>query len=520
MKSRFYKVALLLLTAVLLTACHASSPSSAKNAGEMKVVTKHIYEEPSFSWTGGSGRVKLKCESVTVTDKGAEARVTFSSPNYEYVRIGETKYEGRYTDESSSFDIPVVLNEWTDIIGCTTAMSQPHEISYRILVSLDENAEESDVTTEDDDDAAKKLRQRVRDAVAAEEKREAPVLSDLKYEGRMELSWAKCFDVFYYEGGYKVLSVIDGSQYLIVPKGKSAPASLSEDMEVIEASCDQIYVAATAAMSFFDAIKKMENVSLTGTKEAGWEIDAPKRALRDGSLRYAGKYSEPDYELLISSHCNLAVESTMILHAPLVKEQLKRLHIPVLVDWSSYETDVRGRMEWVRAYGALMDCESEATAHFQKELSSIAKEDGYESTGKTVAYLSVNSGRLAVVPRSEDYIAKMIRMGGADYAFDNVASPTDGTALLRISMEECYKRAGEADVIIYNGNIEGNVQSIADFIGINPLFAEFRAVQKGEVYLCGKKLYQSSDRALEFVNDIHNVATGQMENLLFLEKLS
>lgn len=51
-----------------------------------------------------------------------------------------------------------------------------------------------------------------------------------------------------------------------------------------------------------------------------------------------------NYETIVSSSCELAVESTMIYHTPEVKEQLERLGIPVLVERSSYESHPLG--EW------------------------------------------------------------------------------------------------------------------------------------------------------------------------------
>ncbi len=50
-----------------------------------------------------------------------------------------------------------------------------------------------------------------------------------------------------------------------------------------------------------------------------------------------GNTMPPDYELILSKSCDLAIESTMIHHAPEVKEQLEQLGIPVLVERSSYE---------------------------------------------------------------------------------------------------------------------------------------------------------------------------------------
>lgn len=40
---------------------------------------------------------------------------------------------------------------------------------------------------------------------------------------------------------------------------------------------------------------------------------------------YAGKYSKPDYELLVSEGCDLAIENRMITHSPEVWKCFKAL---------------------------------------------------------------------------------------------------------------------------------------------------------------------------------------------------
>ena len=42
-------------------------------------------------------------------------------------------------------------------------------------------------------------------------------------------------------------------------------------------------------------------------------------------MLYAGKYSAPDYEEILSEQCDRAIESTMIYHNPEVKEKLEQL---------------------------------------------------------------------------------------------------------------------------------------------------------------------------------------------------
>lgn len=57
--------------------------------------------------------------------------------------------------------------------------------------------------------------------------------------------------------------------------------------------------------------------------------------------------------MLIDQDCDIAIESTMILHTPKVQEMIEDLDIPVFIDRSSYETHPLGRTEWIKLYGAM-----------------------------------------------------------------------------------------------------------------------------------------------------------------------
>lgn len=90
-------------------------------------------------------------------------------------------------------------------------------------------------------------------------------------------------------------------------------------------------------MSLFSSLDALDNIKFSSLQESGWYVEAAKQAMEDGSIVFAGKYSEPDYELLVNSGCNLAIESTMILHTPKVQEMIEQMGIPVFTDRSSYE---------------------------------------------------------------------------------------------------------------------------------------------------------------------------------------
>ena len=91
-------------------------------------------------------------------------------------------------------------------------------------------------------------------------------------------------------------------------------------------------------MDLVRQIDAMSDIRLSGTKEDGWYVEEAREAMEEGDILYAGKYSTPDYELILDEGCNLAIENTMIYHNPEVKEKLEELGFPVLVERSSYES--------------------------------------------------------------------------------------------------------------------------------------------------------------------------------------
>ena len=203
------------------------------------------------------------------------------------------------------------------------------------------------------------------------EKSAAPEIAGLTYESAMDLSFAECFDVYYYNDGYKLLDIHDDARYLIVPEGKEAPDDLDPEIQILQQPLDTIYMAATSPMALFDAIGSVDSIKLSGLDASGWYIQSAADAINNGEMTFAGKYDEPDYELLVGDDCDLAIESTMILHAPKVQEMIETLGIPVFTDRSSYESQPLGRTEWIKLYGAMMNKEEEAKTFFDQQAQVI-----------------------------------------------------------------------------------------------------------------------------------------------------
>ena len=349
---------------------------------------------------------------------------------------------------------------------------------------------------------------------------EAPELPGLTYESTMELSFAECFDVYYYNDGYKLLDVHDSARYLLVPEGKEAPDGLEDDIYVLQQPLDTIYMAATSPMALFDAIGSVDSIKLSGLDASGWYIQAAADAINNGDMTYAGKYDEPDYELLVGDDCDLAIESTMILHAPKVQEMIETLGIPVFIDRSSYESQPLGRTEWIRLYGAMMNKEDEADAFFEKQAEIIEKLKDFTNTEKTVAFFYINTSGSPVVRNPKDYISSMIEIAGGRNAFADLQDDSGKTSVA-ITMEEFYNTAADADYLIYNSSIDASVKSIDDLLAKESLMADFKAVKEGNVWVTDDSMYQHTDTIGELITDLNLMLTGgSEEDMTFLHKLS
>ena len=349
---------------------------------------------------------------------------------------------------------------------------------------------------------------------------DAPEITGITIESKLVLNYAECFNVYYCADGYKLLDVKDGAQYLLIPEGKEAPDDLDSDVIVIHQPLQRIYMAATSPMALFDAIDALDTIRLSGETADNWYVQDAVDAMNAGTMVFAGKYSEPDYEMLVSENCDLAIESTMILHSPKVQEMIEMLDIPVFIDRSSYESQPLGRTEWIKLYGAMLNKEKEASEFFDGQAGVVENLKDFKNTEKTVAFFYINTSGAAVVRNPEDYISNMIELGGARNAFRDLQDDSGKTSV-PITMEQFYDTAADADYLIYNASIDSTVKTLDDLLAKDSMFADYKAVKEGNVWTTEKSMYQATDRIAQFTNDINLLVTGgDPDQMVFLRKLS
>jgi len=529
-----------LLVLGLLGMCGCSSQAFVSEQQTETVLTKEEtgweFQDGTYQMEvellGGSGRASVTSPAkVEIKDGKAVATLEWSSPNYDYMVVDGEKYLPVNTEGNSVFQIPVeAFDQDIAVIADTVAMSTPHEIEYTLNFHAGENgqnAAKAGTTEQEDADGAEKGQQ----TAAVGENPAKTAAAPLTYDHSMELSYAENFAVDYYEGGYKLLTTrLNGDRILIVPKHQQAPedaeALVSPSAEgepgkliVLQEPVKNLYLVASSVMDMFAQLDSMDAISMCGLKEEDWYIPAAKQAMKDGTLLYAGKYSQPDYELLLSQNCSMAIENSMIYHTPEVMEKLGEFGIPTLVEYSSYEEHPLGRVEWVRFFGALLDQEEKADQLFEKQKEALKRVEAEESTGKTVAFFYITSNGLVQVRQSTDYIPKMIELAGGKYVFENLGDPDSRRSTVNLQLEDFYDGAQDADFLVYNTTIDRQVQTLEDLLKKCSLLKDFKAVKNHQVWCTTEDMYQQSMSAGNLIEDFHRMLTGDDKETRYLYRL-
>lgn len=332
---------------------------------------------------------------------------------------------------------------------------------------------------------------------------------ELVFDRTMELEYAEKFSVQYTAEGYALIEIAEEGEYLVVPEGAYMPADVPQDVAIIQQPLENGYLAATSAMDFFCALDGLDALRFSGTKAEGWYIPEAKEAMAEGKILYAGKYNAPDYEQIVEQGCDLAIESTMIYHTPEVKENLENFGIPVLVDRSSYEPHPLGRTEWVKLYGVLLGKEEAAEALMAEQAARLDALAEAEQTNKRVGFFYVSSRGYVNVRKSGDYVSKMIALAGGKYLFDDLGTGESALSTMNMQMEEFYAAAQDADILIYNSTIDGELDSLEMLLEKCPLLAHCKAVQEGNVWCTTQNLFQETMSLGDMIGEFGAVIQGE-----------
>ena len=125
--------------------------------------------------------------------------------------------------------------------------------------------------------------------------------------------------------------------------------------------------------------------------------------------------------------------------------------------------------------------------------------DTFENTGSTITFFYVNTDGSVVVRKKNDYISKMIELSGGNNIYGENWPEDQGNSSIKLTMEEFYAAARNADYMVYNATIANELTSVDELLAQNELFADFKAVQEGKLWTTTKQLFQATDILPELI---------------------
>ena len=155
-----------------------------------------VYTPDRFTWSGGTGKVQITCNKVTIQNGQAYATLVFSSDHYQYVKANGNKYYTTKGGGSATAVIPVALNQNNKIIGMTDKMSVAHEIEYTIFIYL---AAANGGTSANGIDVSTSSNQKLDE--------QAPEIIGLEYQSETKLDYAEYFKIYHYDQGIVLLEI-------------------------------------------------------------------------------------------------------------------------------------------------------------------------------------------------------------------------------------------------------------------------------------------------------------------------
>ena len=347
------------------------------------------------------------------------------------------------------------------------------------------------------------------------DKKDAGATQSLSALGTPEpvpLEHATQFSLEAYDGGFELARLASGERFLIVPEGATPPTNLPEDIAAIQQPLANVYLVSTGMICLVDAIGALDAISVSSVRAEDSPVPAFTERLEDDTIAYGGIYRAPDYELITAAGCPLAIENTNIDHVPEVRAKLQELGVTVLMEQSSREGSMLGRLEWIKLMGALFDREDEAAAVFNDVAARVEEASAEGPLGKTVAFFYVNEDGAAVTRRDGDYFCQMIEAAGGEYvSFSEEGAADASPTTITVEMERFYEGARDADVIIYNATIDDGVGSLEELCEKNALLADFRAVREGNVWTCDSNLYQQMTSMADIIVDLRAALSGSGE---------
>ena len=104
----------------------------------------------------------------------------------------------------------------------------------------------------------------------------------------------------------------------------------------------------------------------------------------------------------------------------------------------------------------------------------------------------------------------MIQLAGGKYIFDELPGQDDSSlSTMNMDMEAFYAGAKDADILIYNSTIDGELNTLDQLLAKSELLGDFKAVKSGNVWCSEHDLFQKSSAAAMMIRELNRILSGE-----------
>ena len=309
------------------------------------------------------------------------------------------------------------------------------------------------------------------------------------FPDKVEFEHAKGVSVTY-ENSYKVVEVttLDGEapqRYVLLQCGADEPELDGDlkDAQVIDVPVKSAITLTTTNLPHFTELDAADTVVGVGVAAYVATPEILERTEAGDVKEYANAEGQPDQEKVIGAQPDLLVLDAF---GETIVEDANRFAtagVPTVLNADFNEQELLGRAEWLKFTSLFLNAEAQATTVFDdiateyERVAAAAAEAG----GRPTVFANTPFEGTWFTPGGNSFFANAVEDAGGEYVFGDDKS----TFALELDIETVLDKAGDADVWLQAGSVQG---TLADLAKADERFKEFAAFRKGEVYAYDKAL--------------------------------
>ena len=284
-----------------------------------------------------------------------------------------------------------------------------------------------------------------------------------------------------YEKSYKVVEVstLDGEQpqrYVLLQCGADEP-TLTGDLQnaqVISVPAESVITLTTTNLPHFAELDAADTV--TGVSTAAY-VATPEildRTKAGEAPDYASGDGMPKQEAIIGAQPDLLIVDAF---GETIVEEANRFAtagVPTVLNADFNEQKLLGRAEWLKFTALFLNAEEAATTAFDTiaaEYERVAAAAA-EADKKPTVFANTPFEGTWFTPGGNSFFANAVRDANGAYVFADDKS----TYSLELDIETVLDKAGDADIWLQAGSVQG---SLSDLAKADPRFREFAAFKRG-----------------------------------------